>query len=99
MQKEAERQDKMAEARQEITSNFISVAKNFESQIDNILREVELQVYGEIDKQISAARQQEESAIAASNTWVRQLAEIRHDFESILRYITQAMENKVNTES
>jgi cell fate (sporulation/competence/biofilm development) regulator YmcA (YheA/YmcA/DUF963 family) len=75
------------------------VAKNFESQIDNILREVELQVYGEIDKQISAARQQEESAIAASNTWVRQLAEIRHDFESILRYITQAMENKVNTES
>lgn len=95
MQQEAERQDKMAEARREITSHFISVAKNLESQINNILREVELQVYGEIDKQIAAARQHEESAIASSNTWVRQLTEIRQDFESILCYITQAMENKV----
>lgn len=33
--------------------------------------------------------------IAASNTWVKQLAEIRKDFELILRYITKATENSV----
>ncbi|MEH2246814.1 GTPase [Nostoc sp.] len=93
MQQEAERQDKMAEERQKITSQFIAIAKNLESQIENLLAEVELQVYGEIDKQIAAARQQEESAIAASNTWVRQLAEIRQDFESILCDITKATKN------
>ncbi|QHG18959.1 GTPase [Nostoc sp. ATCC 53789] len=95
MQEEAERQDKMAEERQKIRSQFIAIAKNLESQIENLLAEVELQVYGEIDKQITAARQQEESAIAASNTWVRQLAKIRQDFDSILRYITKATENTV----
>ncbi len=94
MQKEAERQDKMAEARREITSHFISVAKSLENQIDSIFRDVDVQIYGEIDKQIAAARQQEENAIATSNTWVRQLTEIRQDFESILRYITQVMENQ-----
>ncbi|MFN6469778.1 MAG: hypothetical protein RMY36_008880 [Nostoc sp. SerVER01] len=83
----------MAEERQKITSQFIAIAKNLESQIENLLAEVELQVYGEIDNQIAAARQQEENAIAASNTWVRQIAEIRQNFESILRYITKATEN------
>ncbi len=96
MQQEAERQDKMAEERQKITSQFIEIAKNLESQIEKLLTEVESKVYGEIDKQIAAARQQEESAIAASNTWVKQLAEIRQDFESILSYITKATENAVN---
>ena len=57
------------------------------------LREVESQVYNEIEKQIAAARQQEENAIAASNTWVKQLAEIRKNFDLILRYITKATEN------
>ncbi|MBC1218623.1 hypothetical protein GNF10_25210 [Nostoc sp. UCD121] len=45
--------------------------------------------------QIAAARQQEASAIAASNTWVKQLAEIRQDFESTLLYITKATESTV----
>ncbi len=93
MQKEAERQDKMAEARQAITSQFIAIAKNLENQIEKLLGEVELQVYGEIDKQIASARQQEETAIAASNTGVRQLAEIRKDFELILHYISKATKN------
>ncbi|QLE40154.1 GTPase [Nostoc sp. C052] len=95
MQQEAERQDKMAEERQNITSQFVAIAKNLENQIENLLVEVELQVYGEIDKQIAAARQQEESAIAASNTWVKQLTGIRQDFESILLSITKATENTV----
>jgi Dynamin-like helical domain len=95
MQKEAERQDKMAEARQEITSQFLAIAKNLENQVEKLLGEVELQVYGEIDKQIADARQQEETAIAASNTGVRQLAEVRKDFELILQYISKAMKNPV----
>jgi len=95
MQQEAERQDKMAEARQEITSQFIAIAKNLENQIEKLFQEVELQVYGEIDKQIASARQQEESAIATSNTGVRQLAEIRKDFDLILRYISNATNNPV----
>jgi hypothetical protein len=40
----------------------------------------------------SLPRQQEESAITTSNTWVKQLAEIRKDFELILRYITKVTE-------
>jgi hypothetical protein len=55
----------------------------------------EAQVYGEIEKQIAQARQQEESAIASSNTSVKQLLEIRKDFELILRYITKATEAPV----
>ncbi|WP_238360855.1 hypothetical protein [Iningainema tapete] len=34
-------------------------------------------------------------AIAASNTWVKQLIEIRQDFELILRYINKATKNPV----
>ncbi|WP_292719434.1 hypothetical protein [Nostoc sp. JL34] len=85
----------MAEERQNITSQFIAIAKNIENQIENLLAEVELEVYGDIDKQIAAARQQEEGAIAASNTWVKQLTGIRQDFESILLSITKATENTV----
>ncbi|AUT03758.1 GTPase [Nostoc sp. CENA543] len=96
MQQEAERKDKMAEARREITSRLISAAKSLENQIDSIFRDVDLQIYGEIDKQIAAARQHEENAIAVSNTWVRQLTQIRQDFDSILRYITQVTENQVS---
>jgi hypothetical protein len=57
------------------------------------LRQVETKLYGEIEKQIAAARQKEEEVIYASNTWVKQLAEIRKDFDVIIRYITQATAN------
>jgi len=36
-----------------------------------------------------------EQAIATSNTSVKQLAEIRKDFDLILRYITKATETPV----
>lgn len=92
---EKQREQEMAEVRSDIISNFQAIAKDLENQIHLQFWEFEQQVYGEIDKQIAAARQQEESAIAASNTWVSQLAEIRKDFESILSYITKATENLV----
>jgi hypothetical protein len=93
MHQEKQREQKMADIRYDITSQFQSIAKDLENQIHLQLWEFEQQVYSEIDKQIAAARQQEESAIAASNIWVKQLAEIRKDFDLILRYISKATQN------
>lgn len=92
---EHQREKQMANIRQEITSQFQAIAKDLENQVQIQLWEFERQVYGEIEKKIAEARQQEESAIAASNTWVKQLAEIRKDFDLILRYITKATETPV----
>jgi hypothetical protein len=93
MQQEHERERQMADVRRDITSQFQSIAKDLENQIEIQLFEFEQQVYGEIEKQIAAARQKEEEAISASNTWVKQLAEIRKDFDVIIQYITKATAN------
>jgi small GTP-binding protein len=95
IQQEQQREKQMADVRRDITSQFQVIAKDLENQIELQLRQFEGQVYGEIEQQIAQARQQEESAIASSNTSVKQLAEIRKDFELILRYITKATESPV----
>lgn len=92
---ERRREKEMADIRQEITSQFQTIAKDLENQVQIQLWEFERQVYGEIEKKIAEARHQEESAIATSNTWVKQLAEIRKDFELILRYITKSAETPI----
>ncbi len=84
-----EKQDKaIADARREITSQFIAMGKDLENQIETQMREVEAQVYGEIETKITEYRQQEEDAIADSNRWFKQLVEIRKDFDSILQYLS-----------
>ena len=93
MRQEHERERQMSEVRRDITSQFQSIAKDLENQIEIQLFEFEQQVYGEIEKQIAAARQKEEEAISSSNTWVKQLAEIRKDFDVIIQYITKAAAN------
>ncbi|MDY7021003.1 MAG: LeoA/HP0731 family dynamin-like GTPase, partial [Cyanobacteriota bacterium] len=93
--KESEQEQKMAECRQEITSEFQKIGKDLESQIELQLFEFEQQIYGEIEKQISVARRSEEESIAASNTWMKELMEIREKFELILKYITKATEKPV----
>ncbi len=90
MTQEEEQDKKLADARCEITSQFVALAKDLESQVEGQLRQVEAQVYGGIEQQIAAARQKEEEAIATSNKWVAQLTDIRQDFEGILCDITQA---------
>lgn len=95
MQQEHQREKEMANIRRDITSQFQALAKDLENQIQIQLWEFEKQVYGEIDKQIATARYQQEEAIAASNTWIKQLAEIRKDFENIITYVTQAVEATV----
>jgi len=89
---ERRREKEMADIRREITSQFQKIAKDLENQVQIQLWEFERQVYGEIEKKIAEARQQEESAIASSNTWVKQLLEIRKDFDLILCYITKSAE-------
>ena len=95
MQQEQQREKGMADVRRDITSQFQALAKDLENQIQIQLWEFEKQVYGEIEKQIAAARHQQEEAIADSNQWVRQLTEIRKDFEAIICYVTQATEAMV----
>jgi GTP-binding protein EngB required for normal cell division len=93
MRQEHERERQMSDVRRDITSQFQSIAKDLENQIEIQLFEFEQQVYGEIEKQIAAARQKEEEVIYASNTWVKHLAEIRKDFDVIIQYITKAVAN------
>ncbi|MEG4287529.1 GTPase [Microcoleus sp. C2C3] len=93
MRQEHERERQMSDVRRDITSQFQSIAKDLENQIEIQLFEFEQQVYGEIEKQIAAARQKEEEVIYASNNWVKQLAEIRKDFDGIIQYITKATAN------
>jgi GTP-binding protein EngB required for normal cell division len=95
MHKEKEREKQIADVKWEITSEFQKLAKDLENQIELQLWEFEQQVYGEIEKQIIAARKQEEQAIAVSNTSVKQLLEIRNNFEIIIRYIQKATANSV----
>ena len=95
IQQEQQREKQMADVRRDITSQFQAIAKDLENQIEIQLWQFETQVYGEIEKQIAAARQQEENAIASSNTSVKQLLEIRKDFELILGYITKATQSLV----
>lgn len=92
IQQDHKQEKKMADARREITSEFQKIAKDLENQLQIQLSEFEQQGYGEVDKQIAQARQHTESAIASSNQWVQQLADIRKDFDSILVDIEQARE-------
>jgi hypothetical protein len=89
LHQEREYEQKMSNVRQDITSQFQSIAVDLKQQIEEQLRQVETQVYGQIEKKISEARQQTEGAISASSSEVNQLTEIRKDLESLLTIIQQ----------
>lgn len=88
MKEEAKMEQKMADARKEITSKFQAVAKELETQIHQNRREFETQIYGKIEKQISENRRQQENAIAAKDISMQEIATIRQEFESILSLIS-----------
>lgn len=71
----------------------ISLRLNLLKNASYQIRQVETKLYGEIEKQIATNRQNELEVIYASNTWVKQLAEIRKDFDLIIQYITQVTAN------
>lgn len=92
---EEEQQDKkLSDARRDITSQFIALAKDLEGQTEMQLKEVEVQVYGEIEKQITEARHNEEEAITSSNQWVGELAALRKEFEKIICEINNSSDGK-----
>ena len=84
---------KLVDARREITSQFTAIGKEIESQIEAQIIEVESQIFGEFQNQIAEARKQEEEAIGASNKSVAYLAEIRKEFEEILSEINKYGDN------
>jgi hypothetical protein len=96
MEQEQEREQKLSEAHLEITSQFLKVAKDIESQMENQIREIESQIYGQIERQIALARQEQEEAIASSNIWMKELIEIRSDFQSILDQIANVSAEPLN---
>ncbi|NET17664.1 MAG: GTPase, partial [Okeania sp. SIO1H6] len=87
---ESQREKEMADLQREIYSQFQKIAKDLEVQLESQLSDFETQVYTEIEKQIAAALKQEEEIIATSNNWIKQLREIRNNFELILQYIQKA---------
>lgn len=84
-------EQQMADVRRDITSQFQAVAKLLETQFELQLFEFESVVFGEIERLISAARSQEEVAISASNSLLKQLGDIRLNFERILDYIQKTV--------
>ena len=86
--KQREREQQMADARRDITSQFQAVGKDLESQLGMQLGEFNTQVYGSIEQQITAARQQQKNAISTSKEWMKELLNIRADFNEILAKIS-----------
>jgi len=70
-----------------ITSQFQAIAQHLENQINSQIWAVEQLTYRQLEQQIRVKRQQAIDAISGSNKEVKQLAEIRRDFERILHYI------------
>lgn len=85
--KQREREQQMADARRDITSQFQAVGKDLEHQLGMQLNEFNTQFYGDIEQQIAAARQQQENAIALSNSWMKELLKVRGTFKEILAKI------------
>lgn len=85
-----EYEKKLAEARQDISSQFQKIAKDLESQIEQQRLEIEKQLYQEVENKISSIREQQQQAITSSNTSMQKLSEIRYDLDKILRYINRA---------
>ncbi|BAY73421.1 hypothetical protein NIES23_62490 (plasmid) [Trichormus variabilis NIES-23] len=93
-EQEEKQYKEIAAAKRDITSQFIAMGKDSESQIEAQLREIEAQIYGETENKITEERQKEEDVITVSNEHIKQLAEIRQDFMLILQQITNELDNK-----
>ncbi|MGB3509766.1 MAG: GTPase [Microcoleaceae cyanobacterium] len=84
-------EEQMADVRRDISSKFQAVAKFLETEIELQVFEFESIVFGEIERQISAARSQEEEIISTSNSLLKQLGDIRRSFERILNYVQKTV--------
>lgn len=90
MHKEHEYEKKMADVRRDITSQFKMIAVDLEQQIEGQLQEFESQVYVQLEKNVAEARQQTESAMAASHSEIGQIIAIRKDLAAIILEVQRA---------
>ena len=86
-------EQEMADARRQITSQFKTLAKDLEHQVEIQFYDFDKQLYRKIEKQIAEARKQNEDAITSSNNWMKELITIRQEFETILKTISLASKN------
>jgi small GTP-binding protein len=82
-------EQKMAEIRNDITSQFQKIAKDLEVQMEQQLHEFEVKFYGGIENKIAEARQQHEGEYQSSCAELIQLNEVRQDFEEIIQILTK----------
>ena len=90
MDEEQKQQQKLLNARLDVTSQFVSISKQLEDQANEQLREFESQFFGDIEQQILEARQREEVEIKNSNHYFSELVDLRDEFESVLRDISKS---------
>ena len=93
MEKEKKHQQELVNARLDITSQFVSIAKGLELQVDEQIRGFESQFFGDIEQQILEARQREEVEIKSSNHYFSELVNIRNEFQTILSDISKVAES------
>jgi small GTP-binding protein len=86
---EREIEQQMAEIRNDITSQFQTIAKDLEVQIGHQLHEFEIKFYGEIESKISEARKQHEHECQSSCSELKQLNEVRQEFENIIQTLAK----------
>ncbi|MEM9217198.1 MAG: hypothetical protein AAGD25_22995 [Cyanobacteria bacterium P01_F01_bin.150] len=84
MQQEAENQRKIDAAKAEIRNDFKKIALDLKQHIQSQLHIFEQDIYGEVEATIAEARQEQEGAIATSNTSIQTLTKIRQDLTNLL---------------
>ncbi len=90
---ENKREQEMSDICRQITSQFQTMGKDLEHQLEIQFAEFDQQVYGVIEQNIADARKQNEEEIAASNNSMKELITIRQDLENILKKISLTNKN------
>jgi len=90
MEKEKQQQQELLDARLDLTSQFVSIAKDLESQIDGQIRGFEDQFFRIIEEQISESRKSEQEEIKNSDKYFSELDDLRDEFEAVLHDVSKS---------
>jgi len=89
MHQEREHEQKMADIRRDITSQFKTIAVDLEKQIERQLQEFESESYDQLKKNIDQAGQKTTSAMAISTKELEEITAIRQELEAILQEVSR----------
>lgn len=87
IQKEKEREARMAELRYRIINYFNKASIELSQEIESHLRDFEAQIYNKIEDYIDSSRKNYIQAISHSHMSLKELAGIRQDLEAIIKDI------------